>query len=257
MSALFSLHELGMRYNGTRVLHGATLDFPAAQMATVVGPNGAGKSTLLGIMAGLRTGYLGRCRFGDREIRQWTRRAYAREVSFVPQTVRIEFPFSVEQVVMMGRTPYCDGLFEGPEDHAAVERAMGVTDVLAFRHRDFRSLSGGEKQRTILASVLAQSPRALLLDEPTTFLDLQHQVSIYGLLRDLARQGLLVVAVTHDLNLAAAYSDRVVILRNGEIFCDASPAEVLTREAIREVFHVEADVHRTQSGKPWIYYGDS
>jgi ABC-type cobalamin/Fe3+-siderophores transport system ATPase subunit len=255
MSALFSLRDLGKRYNGTRVLHDATLDLPAAQMVAIVGPNGAGKSTLLGIMAGLRTDYEGSCRFRDKEVGRWPRRAFAREVSFVPQTVRIEFPFSVEQVVMMGRTPYCDGLFEGPEDHAAVERAMRITDTRSFRRRDFRTLSGGEKQRTILASVLAQSPRVLLLDEPTTFLDLEHQVSTYTLLRDLARQGLLVVAVTHDLNLAAAYSDRVLVLRDGEVLYDAAPAEVLTSESVRAVFNVEADVRRTQSGRPWVLYG--
>jgi iron complex transport system ATP-binding protein len=169
--------------------------------------------------------------------------------------VRIDFPFSAEQVVMMGRTPYCDGLFESPEDHAAVERAMGITDTLAFRRRDFRSLSGGEKQRTILASVLAQSPKVLLLDEPTTFLDLQHQVAIYGLLRDLARSGLLVVAVTHDLNLAAAHSDRILVLRAGEVVADASPAEVLNSETIRAVFGVDAEILRTPAGRPWIAYG--
>jgi iron complex transport system ATP-binding protein len=157
---------------------------------------------------------------------------------------------------MMGRTPYCDGLFESPEDHAAVERAMQLTDTLPFRRRDFRSLSGGEKQRIILASVLAQSPRVLLLDEPTTFLDLQHQVSIYGLLRDMAARGLLVVAVTHDLNLAAAYADRVIVLRAGELVRDASPSEVLSPDTIREVFGVNAEVQRTAAGRPWISYGD-
>ena len=155
----------------------------------------------------------------------------------------------------MGRTPYCDGLFEGPEDHAAVERAMRITDTRTFRRRDFRTLSGGEKQRTILASVLAQSPQVLLLDEPTTFLDIEHQVSTYALLRDLARQGLLVVAVTHDLNLAAAYSDRVLVLSDGQILYDAPPAEVLTSESVRAVFNVEADVRRTQGGRPWVLYG--
>ncbi len=256
MSELYSLRGAGMRYNGAEVLHPATLDFSEAQMVAVVGPNGAGKSTLLGIMAGLRPGYLGRCAYGGKEVRRWPRRAFAREVSFVPQSVRVEFPFTAEQVVMMGRTPYCDGLFESAEDRAAVERAMALTDTLEFRDRDFRSLSGGEKQRTILASVLAQSPRVLLLDEPTTFLDLQHQVSIYRLLRDQARRGLLVVAVTHDLNLAAAYSDRVLVLRAGEVVRDAAPLEVLSPETIRAVFGVEAEVRHTQAGKPWILYGD-
>ena len=256
MSELYSLRGAGMRYNGTQVLREVTLGFSEAQMVAVVGPNGAGKSTLLGIMAGLRPHYLGQCFYGGKEVRRWPRRAFAREVSFVPQSVRVEFPFTAEQVVMMGRTPYCDGLFESPEDHAAVERAMAAADTLEFRHRDFRSLSGGEKQRTILASVLAQSPRVLLLDEPATFLDLQHQVSIYRLLRDQARGGLLVIAVTHDLNLAAAYSDRVLVMRAGEVLHDAAPLEVLNPETIRAVFGVEAEVRHTQAGKPWILYGD-
>ena len=256
MSGLFSLASVGMRYNGAEVLRGVGLEVGGACMLAVVGPNGAGKSTLLGIMAGLRPQYTGRCAYTGREVRSWPRRAFAKEVAFVPQSVRIEFPFSAEQVVMMGRTPYCDGLFESPEDREAVERAMGVTDTLAFRHRDFRSLSGGEKQRTILASVLAQSPKALLLDEPATFLDLQHQVTIYRILRGLARSGLLVVAVTHDLNLAASHSDRVLVLRAGEVVADATPAEVLNSDTIRAVFGVQTEILQTRSGKSWIFYGE-
>lgn len=255
MNPLFAATGLGMSYNGAPVLSGVSLDLPAGQMVSVAGPNGAGKSTLLVILAGLRRQYTGRCVYKGREVRQWPRRPFAREVAFVPQSVRIEFPFTVEQVVLMGRTPYCDGLFESPEDWAAVERAMQLADVLELRRRDFRFLSGGEKQRAILASVLAQSPRALLLDEPATFLDLRHQVAIYGLLRDLARQGLLVVAATHDLNLASAYSDRIVILHRGRVFCDAPPDEALTPAAIREVFGVGAEVVCRSGGRPWVRYG--
>jgi iron complex transport system ATP-binding protein len=252
---MFSLSGVGMRYNGAEVLRGVGLEVSGACVLTIVGPNGAGKSTLLGIMAGLRPQYAGRCLYAGREVRDWPRRAFAREVSFVPQSVRIEFPFRAEQVVMMGRTPYCDGLFESPEDHAAVERAMRITDTLAFRRRDFRSLSGGEQQLTILASVLAQSPKVLLLDEPTTFLDLRHQVAIYGLLRELARGGMLVVAATHDLNLAAAHSDRILVLRAGEVVVDAPPGEALNPETIRDVFGVEAEVLRRPAGRSWIAYG--
>src|SRR6185436_16219328 len=108
-----------------------------------------------------------------------------------------------------------DGMFESAADEAAVRRAMELTDTWRFRERDFRSLSGGERQRVILASALAQSPKALLLDEPTTFLDLEHQVALYRLLRNLCQEGLLALAVTHDLNLAAAYADRIIILQDG------------------------------------------
>ena len=256
MSALFCLRDLGMRYNGNEVLREATLDFPGSQMVAVVGPNGAGKSTLLGIMAGLRPHYTGRCFYAGAELRRWPRRSFARLVSFVPQSLRLEFPFTAEQVVLMGRTPYCDGLFEAPEDHRAVENAMAITDTLAFRSRDIRSLSGGERQRVILASALAQQPQALLLDEPTTFLDLKHQVSIYRLLRDLSRQSVLVIAVTHDLNLAAAYADRIVVLSAGRVVADAVPAEVLVPETIRQVFEVESEIRPGIGGKPWILYGD-
>ena len=125
MSALFSLRGAGdALQRRARCCATRRWSSPAAQMVAIVGPNGAGKSTLLGIMAGLAAGLRGRCLYEDREVRRWPRRAFAREVSFVPQSVRIEFPFTAEQVVMMGRTPYCDGLFESPEDRAAVERAM-------------------------------------------------------------------------------------------------------------------------------------
>ncbi len=254
--SLFSLREVGMRYNGSEVLAGASLDFPEAQFVAVLGPNGAGKSTLLGIMAGLRAGYSGSCEYAGKEVSRWARRGFAREVCFLPQSLKMEFPFTAEQVVLMGRTPHCDGLFESPDDWSAVERAMATTDTLAFRGRDFRSLSGGERQRVVLASAVAQQPRTLLLDEPTTFLDLKHQVAIYRLLRDLSQQGLLVVAVTHDLNLAASFADRLVVLHSGRIAADAAPCEVLAPEVIQRVFGVRSEVRRGPGGKPWILYGE-
>jgi iron complex transport system ATP-binding protein len=205
-------------------------------------------------MAGLRTQYSGNCLFQGREVSGWPRRQIARAVSFVPQSLRLEFPFTAEQVVLMGRTPYCDGLFEAPEDHHAVQRAMEITDTLEFRRRDFRSLSGGERQRVVLASALAQVPKVLLLDEPAAFLDVKHQIALHRLLRELCRQGLLVVAATHDLNLAAAYSDRVVVLHKGRIAADAPPGEAFRPDIIRAVFEVQADLVAGPAGRAWIRY---
>lgn len=232
----------------------AAVDFSRGELVALVGPNGAGKSTLLGIMAGLRPEYEGSCRLDGRELRHWKRRELARAVSFVPQSLRLEFPFTAEQVVLMGRTPYCDGLFEGPEDHAAVVCAMELTDTLQFRHRDFRALSGGERQRVVLASALAQQPRVLLLDEPAAFLDVKHQISLHRLLGELCRQGLLVVAATHDLNLAASYADRVIVLDRGSLAADAPPRQALDPAILRTVFEVEACLAPGAAGRPWIRY---
>ncbi|HUS04698.1 MAG TPA: ABC transporter ATP-binding protein, partial [Bryobacteraceae bacterium] len=180
MIAGFHLQGAGMRYGQRAVLQDVCIDFTGPQLTAIAGPNGAGKSTLLGVMAGLKNEYSGICQFGGSEVKLLPRKAFAQQVAVVPQSVYMEFPFTAWQVVLMGRTPFGDRLFESPQDEAAVMEAMRLTDTIQFRDRDFRSLSGGERQRVILASALAQTPQVLLLDEPTTFLDLQHQVGLYG-----------------------------------------------------------------------------
>ncbi|HWR53419.1 MAG TPA: ABC transporter ATP-binding protein [Bryobacteraceae bacterium] len=252
---MFRLRGVGMKYGDAEVLRDVTMEIGGSQFVALVGPNGAGKSTLLGILAGLREGHSGTCEYRGESVHRWKRRLFAREVSFVPQTVKIEFPFTAEQVVLMGRTPHCDGLFEAPGDWEAVERAMETTGTLPFRSRDFRSLSGGERQLVVLASAIAQEPRTLLLDEPATFLDVRHQLAIYGLLRELTRLGTLVIAVTHDLNLAATFADRVIALHAGRVAADGAPQEVLAPERIREVFGIASEMHLRPSGTPWITYG--
>ena len=256
MSAEFELRNVGMRYGGAQILRGVTLNLSPPKLTAIVGPNGAGKSTLLGVMGGLREGYSGQCRFSGTEVSQWKRREYARRVSVAPQTVRIEFPFTAEQVVLMGRSPHVTGLFESEADHLAVRNALELTDSTPFRQRDFRSLSGGEQQRVILAAALAQSPDALLLDEPTTFLDLQHQIGLYRILRDLCGRGVMVIAVTHDLNLAAAYCERVIVLSRGEMVADASPDEAFQPDRMRAVFGVRTELLSAPGGRHWISYGD-
>jgi iron complex transport system ATP-binding protein len=239
----FRAASLGFTYG----LRDVSFELPERGLIAIAGPNGAGKSTLLGVLAGLRTPYRGSCTYKGAEVSKWKRRDFARRVAFLPQSVKIEFPFTVEEVAMMGRTPYGSGWLgsgwtESDRDRAAVEHALEVTDAVHFRDRDFRTLSGGERQRVILASALAQEPETLLLDEPTTFLDLKHQLSMYRLLSDLAAR-LLVVAVTHDLNLAMQFSSRILILDAGVLAGDGETAQVLNAERIHRVFGVHARVY--------------
>jgi iron complex transport system ATP-binding protein len=255
MSARFDIQGLSFAYGAAPVLREVTLAIEPAQLTAVVGPNGAGKSTLMAVLAGLQNHYSGSCRFDGREIRDWNKRELARRAAFVPQSLRLEFSFTAEQVVFMGRTPYCHGLFESPGDRDAVRRAMEMTDSLAFAERPFRELSGGERQRVALASALAQEPGALLLDEPTTYLDLKHQIHLYRLLRDLAREGRMVIAITHDLNLAAAYADRIVALADGEVVLDGTPLEVVTEASVARVFGAPVVLREGSNGRPWVTYG--
>lgn len=245
----FQARALGFAYGLSEV----SFELPSSGMIAIAGPNGAGKSTLMGILAGLRSPYRGSCTFDGVELRAWNRRDFARRVAFLPQSVRIEFPFTCKEVVMMGRTPYARGWLDTAEDEAAAAQAMQLTDTLEFSTRDFRSLSGGERQRVILASALAQRPQTLLLDEPATYLDLKHQFSLYRLLSELS-QNMLVVTVTHDLNLALQFSNRVLILDQGRIADDGEPAQVLNPQRIETVFGVHARLHSIPGERPHLTY---
>jgi iron complex transport system ATP-binding protein len=255
VSAGFEVINLGMRYGEAQVLSEVNLRFEFSQLTALAGPNGAGKSTLLGILSRLRRNFSGECRYREQSLAKWRPGAFAREVAYVPQSLRSEFPFSAEQVVLMGRSPHVSGMFESEQDRDAAAKAMALTDTTHLSGRDFRTLSGGEKQRTILAAALAQDPKVLLLDEPTSSLDLSHQVALYRILQDLCRDGMLVVSVTHDLNLAGMYADRLILLRAGRVAADGAPASVMQPDTIAQVFDVRSQLHRLENDRPWITYG--
>ena len=256
MRPLFELGNASVRYGSVEVLCAASLRLERGEFIAIAGPNGAGKSTLLSLIAGLKAPSSGQCLFLGAEAYRWDRREFARRVAVVLQTEPTAFPFTVEQVVYMGRMPHSSGLYETEADHAAVARALAATDTEPFRKRDFRTLSGGERQRVLLASALAQEPEVLLLDEPSNHLDLQHQLALHRLLRELSGKGLLVVAVTHDLNLAASYAGRIVLMNDGRICADGAPAEVLGSGTIGQIFKVHVEVHHRPSGQPWLVYGE-
>jgi iron complex transport system ATP-binding protein len=208
------------------------------ELVGLIGPNGAGKTTLVQILAGVSEPSSGRVLLDGRPVDAWPRRARARAVAFVPQDPHVEFPFTVLEIVLMGRTPHLSGLgFAGAADLRIARAALARLGLGDLEARRLDALSGGERQRVFLARALAQEPRTLLLDEPTTHLDLRHQHEILAVVREgVRRRGLAALAVLHDLNLAAVACDRLVLLAGGRVAAAGAAHEVLRRDTIERAF---------------------
>jgi iron complex transport system ATP-binding protein len=230
---------------GLSGLHGVSIDVPRGGLVGILGPNGSGKTTLLRLLGGMLPAASGRVTIDGRDLARMPRRELARQIAVVPQETRLSFEYSVLEVVLMGRYPHL-GTFEleSPEDVAIAREALAATGTLALEDRLFPTLSGGEKQRVIIASALAQSAGLMLLDEPTAALDPGYQIEIAALLRRVnADRGVTMAVATHDLNLAAGLCRHLVLLREGRVLAAGPTGEVLTRESVRALYDVEADVH--------------
>jgi len=210
----------------------------------LLGPNGCGKTTLLKLLAGVLKPELGSVRLGDREIRTLSPRALAQQIAVVPQETHPAFDFTVMEMVLMGRHPHLGAFqLEGPADIAIAREAMTATGITHLAGRAYMTLSGGEKQRVVIASALAQQPKVLLLDEPTASLDLGYQLEIASLLKQLNRErGVTMVLATHDLNLAASVCDTLVLVREGRVLMQGAAREVLTSSTVEQLYGVIADV---------------
>lgn len=231
------------RYGDGPVIRDVSLTLERGEVLGVIGPNGSGKSTLLRLLTGVLQPEAGEVRFFGRALADYSRAEIGRMVAVVPQETLIEFPFSVMEVVLMGRAPHLGGFaFEGDRDVAAAHEAMRRTGVDHLATRRIHELSGGERQRVIVARALAQEAPVLLLDEPGAFLDIRHEVEIYDLLREVAADGRSIVSVLHDLNLAALYCDRVALLQEGRLAHLGTPAEVITYANITAVYATEVYV---------------
>jgi len=238
---------VGVEIDGVTILDGVDLDIVAGEVLALVGPNGAGKSTLLGVLAGDEDS-TGSVDVAGRSLRDWRIADLARERAVLAQDNQLSFPFTVLEVVEMGRSPWLRSEREADDD-AAVLEAMRETAVTGFAPRHFPSLSGGERARVSLARVLAQRTSILMLDEPTAALDLKHQEDVLRVARDRARAGNAVVVVLHDLNLAAAYADRIALLERGRLRAVGSPAEVLTAELISDVYQYPVEILTRPGGE--------
>ena len=242
-------------YGRDDVLRDVNLAIHAGEVVALIGPNGAGKSTLLRVLAGLLRPREGRVLLGDVDLAALERGAAARRIAVVPQVFDTLFPFTVREIVALGRTPHRGGLgLFGANDIRAVEHALGALGSADLADRRIDRISGGERQRAVLAMALAQEPEVLLLDEPTAHLDPAHQLGTLHLVRRLASErGLAVLAIVHDANLAAL-ADRIAVLKDGRIVRDASPSETLTQDLLAEVFGAGWRV-TTHEGRPVVIPG--
>jgi len=234
------VEALGLRYGRTEVLSGIDLCVEAGERLCLVGPNGAGKSSLLRCITGLTEPTSGGVRLDGQRLRDLERAAIARSISVVPSQVDLPFSMRVEEVVRLGRLPH-ENPFTGatPEDLQAVDAAITRVGIDKLRGRDVQQLSMGERQLVLVAMAVAQGGRLIVLDEPTVHLDLRHQVEVMTLLTRLSAGGLTVLAVLHDLPLAAHFFPRLVLLDEGRLVADGAPDEVLSAERIRDVYRVD------------------
>jgi len=245
-------HRLGYRRGARWLLRGIDLRLSGGELAVLLGPNGAGKTTLLRLLAGELHPSEGEVRWGGRPLGQLPPLAQARERAVFSQHQELAFPFSAYEVAFLGRLPHLEGRPETSHDHQVTRQALHQTDSAHLAERAYPSLSGGEAVRVALARVLAQEPRLLLLDEPTNHLDPPHQLEVLRLLLAQSRAGRTVMAVLHDLNLAALFADRLLLLHQGRLVADGPPAEVLTAGRLEAVYGLKAAVMQHPSGRPWV-----
>ena len=240
-----SAQDLFYEVQAETLLDGVTLHADRGQLVGLIGPNGAGKSTLLRAISGILGYRDGAVRLDGADIKSLSSKAIAAGLALVPQIAPYTHGFTCIELVLMGRYPHL-GRFqiEGKEDDRIARDAMRLTEIEQFADRTLDTLSGGERQRVFVSRALAQQPRVLLLDEPTSNLDILHQLKVFDLVRKLVDEGLTAVAAIHDLNMAARYCDRLVLLTGGRVLAEGSPEEVLSPETIESAFGVKASVYR-------------
>ncbi|MFQ5716341.1 MAG: ABC transporter ATP-binding protein [Nitrospinales bacterium] len=257
-NALMQLREVCFSYEEEPVLNDISFQCRRGEFIGVIGPNGSGKSTLLKLMGGILKTNQGRLLFKNRELKDYKTKELAQSISWLPQENQLIFPFKVLDVVLMGRHPYLSRLaFEGEEDFRIAHRAMEMTHVSDFSNRLFNEISGGEKQRVMLAGAIAQEPEMMLLDEPTSSLDIKYQIEILNILKRLNEDdGLTLVLALHDLHLAARFCDRLALLDKGRIVRSGTPDHVLEKEALETVYGIKVKILRNpDDGSIWVSPG--
>ncbi len=246
--------DLVFGYTTQPLFDGLTVRIGAGEFVGLVGPNGSGKTTFLNLLTRVLKPSRGHIFVDGEELGTLSARALARKIAVVPQESNIIFPFTVSEVVLMGRAPHLTSILERDEDFEIAMEAMEMAEVSHLADRPIMNLSGGERQSVLIARALAQRPGIMLLDEPTAFLDIKHQVDIYDILTRLnCEQKMTIVAVSHDLNLASHYCERVLVFKQGQLKFDASPEQAITATTVRDVYGADVVVEKEPlSGRPFV-----
>jgi iron complex transport system ATP-binding protein len=250
---MLTLRDVSYSYGAAAAVRDVTLTIGDRQLVALTGPNGSGKSTLLKLMARVYAPQRGEVAFEEKPLAQWPAKEYAKRVGYLPQDPDPSFPMRAIDVVLSGRAPYLRRFeWESERDRDEAQRALALCDAAHLADRYFDEMSGGERKRVFLARVLAGTPRLILLDEPLAALDLSHVQQFAKLLRDVVdRTGSTVVFAAHDLNWAAAHSDRMLVMQNGSLALDAAPSAIMRAEVMREYFGFEAETVAA-AGRTWI-----
>jgi iron complex transport system ATP-binding protein len=253
---ILEARELAVRYAGApaRALDGFSLAVLPGRLLAVAGPNGGGKTTLVRALLGHLPLEAGDALLDGKPVRDWKAGEVARGVGVVSQREEIVFPLTVRQTVLLGRYPHLGPMSaEGPADHAAVGAALRRCDMELLAERRVDTLSGGEWQRVRVARALAQEPRILVLDEPTAALDVRHEMELFELIRALVNEGLAGLVITHQLNLAARFADRMMLLAGGRVAAEGAPDEVFRPDVLARVFEWPLAVNRLPDGAPQAF----
>ncbi len=243
--------NLSLSYQNKAIISNISISLQPGKISCLIGPNGCGKSTLLRALAGLMKPQSGWVKLDDINLSDWPRRNLARRLALLPQNPSAPDGISVEQLVMHGRYPH-QGVFRSycKTDYDVVDWALLMTDMASLRQRTFNTLSGGERQRGWIALALAQQSPLLILDEPTTYLDIGHQIDILGLLSQLNREhGITIIMVLHDINQACQYADRILVMNEGSIVADDTPLKVVSEQLLARIFGVQTEIIIRQEGE--------
>lgn len=254
---MIKINKLGLAYQDKKVIENLSIDFREGEFCALLGPNGAGKSTLLKAMIGYMEPFAGDVEINGTTIKKWHRQELAKQIAIIPQDFQLQFDYTVEELVLMGRFPYL-GYWQNytKQDREVVVNILHQLDLTSLKNEQYSQLSGGERRRVSIARALVQETDILLMDEAFANLDINHQLEIMQLLSKInSEQNKLIILVSHNINLASEYCQRIVMLKQGQVIADGSPAAVIDQKTIHDLYEVELTIiNNPVSGQPNLIY---